>query len=548
MARSLLLAALVAALLVAAGGLLQTSQDDARRQLEERFELRLALGSGFVAAFLADVAQRERRVAESELATASLDDRALQRAATALGVDAAVLLDAAGHLLQVVPHRDEIIGTNLANTYDHLRRATEGEIAISQVVNSAATGSPVMAIAAPFESESGLRVISGGFLIDQTPLAAYLHAAIPFASAEIYLVDDRNVVVASNQTGEDVSPAPETVPATLAEAAGRAASGRYATAGADHFFATHEVPDAPLRLIATVETASLYAPIGGLSQWLPWLVLALLGLVAFYLMRVLSALWRVQSELRLAGAELERSNRELQDFAGIASHDLQEPLRKIQSFGERLATRSQGSLDADAADYLARMLDAAGRMQSLIQELLTWSRVAARPEAHQKVDLDQVVAEVLSDLEVRIQSAGGEVVAGSLPTLQASPLQMRQLFQNLIGNALKFNRPGVAPVVQVEARRLKQSPGTKGAAWEIRVSDNGIGFDQEYAERIFAPFQRLHGRTAYEGTGMGLAICRRIVERHGGSLTAIGRPDQGATFVITLPAAQPRPKTAGRVS
>jgi light-regulated signal transduction histidine kinase (bacteriophytochrome) len=240
--------------------------------------------------------------------------------------------------------------------------------------------------------------------------------------------------------------------------------------------------------------------------------------------------------------ELERSNSELQDFATIASHDLQEPLRKIRAFGDRLAERSAGVLDEEAQDSLQRMTNAAGRMQSLINDLLEYSQVTLRPEPPRPVDLGVVVTEVLSDLDERIRTSGGQVHVGPLPTVLASPFQMRQLFQNLIANALKFHAADVAPEVHIEAISRGDWRGQKGrrdrvSVWEIRVRDNGIGFEQKHVERIFAPFQRLHGRQAYEGTGMGLAICRRIVAVLGGTITATSRPRAGATFVITLPRA-----------
>ena len=256
--------------------------------------------------------------------------------------------------------------------------------------------------------------------------------------------------------------------------------------------------------------------------------------------RDVSAARTSQQQLRAVSDELERSNQELEGFATIASHDLQEPLRKIQAFGDRLAEHSAGALDEEATDYLRRMTNAAGRMQSLINDLLEYSQVIIRPEPPQPVDLGLVVAEVLSDLDERIRVTKGQVHVGPLPTILASPLQVRQLFQNLIANALKFHAPGVAPEVHIEATSRGESRGSKGrrdrtSGWEIRVRDNGIGFDEKHGEKIFAPFQRLNGRQAYEGTGMGLAICRRIAAFLGGTITASSRPGEGATFVVLLP-------------
>jgi PAS domain S-box-containing protein len=258
---------------------------------------------------------------------------------------------------------------------------------------------------------------------------------------------------------------------------------------------------------------------------------------------LLAASRRAESRLAAYARELERSNRELGDFAYVASHDLQEPLRKIQAFGDRLAERSGPALDETGRDALARMQAAARRMSDLIHALLDYSRVGTRPAPFAPVDLAQAAADAESDLAVRIQSTGGRVEIGALPEVEGDGTMMRQLMLNLIGNAVKFGRPGVPPVVRVDGRLLdadEAPPTPEAEAWaEIVVRDNGIGFETKYAERIFAPFQRLHGRGEYEGTGMGLAICRRIAERHGGTLTAHGEPGIGATFTVRVPVRRP---------
>jgi signal transduction histidine kinase len=254
---------------------------------------------------------------------------------------------------------------------------------------------------------------------------------------------------------------------------------------------------------------------------------------------------RVNATLTALTARLEQSNRELQDFASVASHDLQEPLRKIQAFGDRLRTRFAGPLGPDGRDYVDRMHAAAARMQTLIDDLLRFSRVTTKAHPFAPVDLNEIARDVLSDLEARIESSAGKVEVGELPTIDADPVQMRQLFQNLIANALKFRRPEAAPVVRVSAS-MPTEVGTpaddrdaRSPKVEIRVADNGIGFEEKYLDRIFNVFQRLHGRDRYEGTGIGLAVCRKIVERHGGTITATSRPGEGATFVIALPTTQP---------
>jgi PAS domain S-box-containing protein len=243
-------------------------------------------------------------------------------------------------------------------------------------------------------------------------------------------------------------------------------------------------------------------------------------------------------ELQTAIAALRTSNRALEDFASVASHDLQEPLRKIQAFGGRLEARAAAALDEESQDYLRRMLKAAGRMQKLISDLLEFSRVTTRTQPFVPVDLNVILTDVLGDLETRIEQSHGHVAPSSLPTLDADAVQMQQLLLNLIANALKFHRPDVPPVIDIYNEISEQE-----GVCRISVRDNGIGFDEKYLDRIFNVFQRLHGRTEYEGTGIGLAVCRKIAERHGGSITARSIPGTGSTFVVTLPLRHPLPES-----
>jgi signal transduction histidine kinase len=256
---------------------------------------------------------------------------------------------------------------------------------------------------------------------------------------------------------------------------------------------------------------------------------------------------RSNALLRSYADRLEQSNKELQEFASVASHDLQEPLRKVQAFSDRLRRKYADKLDEQGLDHLGRIQNAAERMQKLINDLLTYSRVTTKAQPFAPVDLAVVVREVTVDLEARIESSGGRVEVEALPTIDADALQVRQLFQNLIGNALKYHRRGVQPLVKVSARPLlpeEPVPANGQAYVRIDVSDNGIGFEDQYKDRIFQMFQRLHGREEYEGTGVGLAVCRKIVDRHGGSITARGVPGDGATFELTLPVTQPLETTS----
>ena len=241
---------------------------------------------------------------------------------------------------------------------------------------------------------------------------------------------------------------------------------------------------------------------------------------------------RVIQTLQLTTKRLEESNQELQDFAYVASHDLQEPLRKVQAFGDRLSHTCQDGLSEKGQDYLARMMNAAMRAQTLINDLLGFSRVTTQAKPFAPTDLAPIMTGVLSDLEVRIEQTGATVEVDPLPTIDADSVQMRQVFQNLLSNALKFHKPDIAPQIQVRVQCYLT--GGKEVC-ELRVIDNGIGFDVKYCDRIFQPFQRLHGRKAYEGSGIGLAICRKVIRRHEGTLRAESQPGEGATFIVTLP-------------
>jgi signal transduction histidine kinase len=306
------------------------------------------------------------------------------------------------------------------------------------------------------------------------------------------------------------------------------------------------------RLRLTAPEGKLFASVTGVRKWVPWVIYLALALalgVAFgFFRRTLVAadqaratsdkLAQLNEELATSNAalnrraaELARSNEELDQFAFIASHDLQEPLRKVRTFTQRVSVMESEQLSDKGLDYLHRANAAAERMQRLIEDLLAFSRIASRPSGFEAVELGELTHEVLVDLDHALERSGGEVRVGALPRVHGDPSQLRQLLQNLIVNGLKFHREGVPPVVSVEAE-------VTGDLATLIVRDNGIGFESAYAERIFRVFERLHGRTEYAGTGIGLAICRKIVERHGGAMVAEGHPGEGAAFIITLPVGQ----------
>ena len=237
---------------------------------------------------------------------------------------------------------------------------------------------------------------------------------------------------------------------------------------------------------------------------------------------------RAEESLQEYSAELARSNADLQQFAYVASHDLQEPLRAVSSFGQLLARRYQGKLDSDADDFIMFMVEGATRMQTLINDLLAFSRIGTRGDPFALVECEHIFQAAKENLEVAIAESGAVITHDSLPALVADPTQLTQLFQNLLGNAIKFRRAEAALRIHVSSRRQDRG-------WQFSVGDNGIGIDPRYFDRIFVIFQRLHGREEYPGTGIGLAICKKIVERHGGRIWVESELGKGSTFCFVIP-------------
>jgi light-regulated signal transduction histidine kinase (bacteriophytochrome) len=248
-------------------------------------------------------------------------------------------------------------------------------------------------------------------------------------------------------------------------------------------------------------------------------------------------------ELELANYDLQRSNANLQQFAYVASHDLQEPLRKIQSFSSLLQDQYTQAIDERGRDILSRIQHAGERMSALIRDLLNYSRISTRQQTFEPVSFQKILNDVIDTLDLRIQQTGTTINASNLPTVRGDESQLRQLFQNLLSNAMKFVLPDRPPVISITTAEVAaedapaQLKRISQASTFIRVdvTDNGIGFDQKYADRIFQVFQRLHSQSQYAGTGVGLAICQRVAENHGGTITATSQPGEGTTFQIYLP-------------
>ncbi len=257
--------------------------------------------------------------------------------------------------------------------------------------------------------------------------------------------------------------------------------------------------------------------------------------------RDITKLKEYEQELEVKITELNRSNKDLEEFAYIASHDLHEPLRKLSTFGLRLSEGAGNELSPVNKDFLDRMLKATGNMRNLIDNLLEFSRVTRGDAPFFKTDLSLLIGEVINEQELRIEETHAEVIVGAMPELEIMPSQMKQLFNNLLSNALKFIRPEVKPRISLTCSHLspEERSGLKlkqnHEYYKICIEDNGIGFDEIYAEKIFQIFQRLHGKSEYTGSGIGLAICRKIVENHKGLIFAESEPGNGSLFTIILP-------------
>ena len=426
---------------------------------------------------------------------------------------------------------------------------------ISGLAQPTPGGRPTTAFFEPILTASGERIVVSGFdpaLIDKF-ISGYLGTAPQIARARAFVLDSSGAVISSS-TSRHIAPGGRLAEldgaATVRSGSGDLPQGLY--------FVSSPVADTAWHVELVAPKSELFSSINGVSAWLPWAVLAAFAAMAVaalvLLKRALDGATKlhdanveledVNRRLTGANAALERraqdlahSNAELEQFASIASHDLQEPLRKVRTFAAQLERTEHDRLSEQGQDYLHRMSGAAERMQTLIADLLRFARVSTHGRDFEAVDLGEIVSEALSDLEVPIAESGAKVSVDPLPTIVGDPLQLGQLFSNLLSNALKFRRPGVTPEIRVTSSVVHDEV-------EIAVSDNGIGFAPRYSGRIFRVFERLHNRTDYPGTGIGLALCRKIVARHGGTITATGVPDEGATFVVRLPLAATEPLIA----
>jgi signal transduction histidine kinase len=526
---------------------LHSTQATERRHLASRFNDRAIVISALTQAVLASAGSSPS--VTMQYGSPRVSGRILDRAVVEGHLAYAVLLD---------QRRGVIAASRALRSTDRARVVSSpalgavlhgAPVSLSDVMPGPVGGSGVIDFAVSLKTAAGVRVLVSGAPADLFSgfLSGYLQR-VPTPAGTAYVLDSAADVVAARDRRPGVGRRVGD-PALLASVQHHS-SGSYAR---DGYFAAVPVPGSTWRVVLTSTRSSLFGSVSGSRLWLPWIIygaLAILALGFLALMRRLlgtagalssanarlaSSNARLESTNTLLqhAAELSRSNAELEQFASIASHDLQEPLRKVQTFAAQLAATEHERLSEEGQDFLRRMSDAAGRMRSLIDDLLMFSRVSTKGRPFIPVDLGEVVTQVLVDLELSIEESGAQVKIGPLPTVQADPVQMRQLLQNLLGNALKFRRDGVVP-------ELEASAEVDEHVAELTITDNGIGFDARYSTRIFRAFERLNGARAFPGTGMGLALCRKIVERHHGTIHAESEPGHGATFTVRLPLEQPQ--------
>ncbi|HEV2813478.1 MAG TPA: ATP-binding protein [Solirubrobacteraceae bacterium] len=517
--------------------LLAESQADQRRELRERYADRVEVATALIGSLLG-VAYNGSREDAAERFSGTVTRRELDAFAERGNAEYLVVLDSAGRT--IASSRGTPAGTadRLAARPPFVKHALTaragyglGELQPEGVIESAVA----------FPADGGVRM-----LVSAAPVRVFREflsgalAPVPQGEEGRTWVFDRNgAVISSVNAPGGLKPAPELVQRSLRESEGFFVA---PSTGQERYFAARSVPDTDLRIVAGVPEADLYMTASGGARWTPWFILAmgtlaLIG-VALLLRRLLRTRERLhvanadleQSRVRLEerAAELERSNADLEQFAYAASHDLSEPLRTVAGFSQLLGARYRGKLDEEADEMIRYMGDGVDRMQQLIDDLLLYSRVGRAPLHEERVDLGDALREARAWLGPAAEERGAEITADPLPEVLGEQGQLAQVFQNLLANAIKFTAPDVTPVVHVAA-------SSSGGEWRIAVADNGIGVDPAQADAIFKMFGRLHPVEEYPGTGIGLALVKRIVERHGGRIWVESGPAGGSVFVFTLP-------------
>ena len=564
-------AVVVFGLLGAFGFELIHSQGESRRQAERSFQAEARITAELTSSlFGSTVSSATSQVAKS-FGGERISDASLAKLVQQSHLPYALVVDGRGGVLAASAGTPAGARLRASELLAKLNQRPSTQSWLSNLSRFRTTS--VVEWALPFQTAHGERVLVEA--IDAKALTGFLGGYLkdPAGSAKRagYIVDGNSRVIADS-TGK----------AKLGDRLARPAkpdSGRYGSPTGERYAATAALVGSDWRVVLTEPTAVLYPALAGSRSWIVDGVLIAFALVALasilFLRRMLISSERVRAanrtlnelnatlEARVAertavaehrADELARSNSELEQFASVASHDLQEPLRKIRMYCGRLPQRLGAGISEEGASDLSRIQNAAERMQQLIDDLLSFARVSSTQRELEPVPLNDLITQVLGDLEGRIESTAAKIEVGDLPVVMADRLQMGQLLQNLLSNALKFHREGVPPEIRITGVLTDAQParfdGHRAPSRQcvIAIEDNGIGFDPKYTDRIFSAFERLHSRTDYEGTGIGLSIARKIAWRHRGDLTATSTPGEGSTFTLTLPlpdaAAQPAERAA----
>ena len=548
--RTVLIAAfaLLAVLLGLFAYALINADSNERRDAERRFSDRAGVSAALTEGLFSSTSTTAQQENARRYGGPVIEPRALDAQARESRIAYMAVLDANGKVLATTTGMDPKTREQIAQKPAVVEAVLGGApYSLSDFIGTGITATMQYAVTFKALDDSKRVLVSGfGGVLLGGFIGQYLGRLPDSSNAHAFVIDSKGFVVGSSVKGQGVGEPVKEPGLVRALKAGKR-DGTFKSGGTERAFTVSTVDNSTWQVVLTTPTKVLYGGTSTTVEWLILLALALAGLAAvFFLSRMVKAADEVQvanaqlastnDQLERSNVELQRSNAELEQFASVASHDLQEPLRKVQTFGDQIERRFGEQMPPDAIDYLRRMRSSANRMSTLIEDLLRFSRVTTHARPPQTVDLTRVAREVTSDLDALLQETHGRVDIGRLPSVQADPLQMRQLMQNLIANGIKFHRPGISPEVVVRGAQPPE-PGMMA----FTVSDNGIGFENQYADRIFRVFERLHPRDEFEGTGIGLALCRKIVERHGGTIVAEGRPGEGSTFTVTLPVHQRAP-------
>jgi signal transduction histidine kinase len=499
------------------------AQHGQRTELERRFRGRAQLGAALVGSLFSASAPGQQQQAAQRYGRPKVDPLRLDRQASAAGSVFLAIAEPSGKLVAASSRAPANLEATLTAKPMFFQRAlTSGSYGLSGITPA---GSILSAL--PFKGLAGLRVQVSA--IPATLLGAFLGGTLKQVSttsaSESLILDDRGGVIAekgrSERTGRRLQDA------RLRR--GLASGAAYGTLSDDRLFTTRPVGSTGWRLVLVASSSTVFQPISGSNRSLPWIILVIgalaLAAVGVLLQRTLDT----AAQVRVANTELERSNDDLERFAYVASHDLSEPLRTIGGFGGLIDRRYGERLDEEGRAMLGHITAGAARLQALIDGLLSYARVSTAPRHVESVDLDEVAREVLSGIAPAVAERDAQIDVQPLPSVEGERGQLAQLLQNLILNAVKFTADDVTPQVAISARSIHDG------RWEIRIADNGVGIAPEQVDRIFEMFQRGTADRTRAGTGIGLALCLRIVERHGGRIRVEPNEGGGSSFVFDLP-------------